>query len=256
MSKPVYEKIGVGYDVHRRPEPRIAARIRAHLGNLGGPHLDLACGTGNYTAPHPGATQVHGVDVSRRMLQRARDKQPGLSWILARGEALPYPDRAFSGGTCILAIHHFDSRRAVFAEVRRVLSGTFVLLTASWEQMRGYWLHEYFPTALRQSIEWMPDTEELLDDLRESGFDTLETEPFEVKPGHRDLFLYGPKHDPELYFDPEVRRGISTFSKLAGEEEVEQGLERLRADLDSGRFEDVKARYEHPAGDYLFVIAK
>ena len=41
---------------------------------------------------------------------------------------------------------------------------------------------------------------------------------------------------PHLYLDPEVRAGISTFA-LADGGEVEAGVARLRADLESGRWE-------------------
>ena len=51
----------------------------------------------------------------------------------------------------------------------------------------------------------------------------------------QDHFLYCGKHRPELYFDPAIRAGISSFADLCEPEEVTEGLARLRADLDAGR---------------------
>ena len=55
-----------------------------------------------------------------------------------------------------------------------------------------------------------------------------------------DLFLYAGKNRPELYFDEGFRNGISSFREYAGAE-VPDGLARLRADLDSGRWQAIRA---------------
>ena len=70
-----------------------------------------------------------------------------------------------------------------------------------------------------------------------------------------DHFLFCGKRRPELYFDPAVRAGISSFANLADPAEVEDGLARLHADLVSGRFREVAAAHPTPDGDYLFVRA-
>jgi hypothetical protein len=80
--------------------------------------------------------------------------------------------------------------------------------------------------------------------------------PWQVKPDLVDLFMYAGKQRPELYFEPAVRRGISTFANLADAAKVETGLARLRADLDSGRFEAVASGYDSESeGDYSFMVA-
>lgn len=77
-----------------------------------------------------------------------------------------------------------------------------------------------------------------------------------VAPDLQDLFLYSGKQRPELYLNPAVRADISTFASLADPEEVREGCERLEADLRSGRFARIAARYSDREGDYLFAIAE
>ena len=71
--------------------------------------------------------------------------------------------------------------------------------------------------------------------LSAAGFRSVAIEPWDVPPDLEDKFLYAGKDRPELYFDKGFRSGISAFRELAGAE-VAQGLDRLRADLDSGRW--------------------
>jgi len=72
----------------------------------------------------------------------------------------------------------------------------------------------------------------------------------------QDLFLYSGKRRPELYLDPNVRKNISSFAKLAPRTELEQGLARLSIDLQTGAFVSIKARFATEAGDYAFIIAR
>ena len=71
-----------------------------------------------------------------------------------------------------------------------------------------------------------------------------------------DQFLYCGKQNPELYFDDKIRNGISSFSSLANQKEVEQGLKTLRKDMDSGKIKQIINLYENDLGDYLYIIGK
>ena len=122
--------------------------------------------------------------------------------------------------------------------------------------MRGYWLNEYFPEAMAASIRQMPDLELVEAGLRSAGFGAIRTEPYEVGGDLQDLFLYSGKHRPALYLDPRVRASISTFAALADPLEVERGLDRLSADIRSGRISEVIAAYRRSRGDYLFVVGE
>jgi ubiquinone/menaquinone biosynthesis C-methylase UbiE len=257
---PDYDRIGIGYDETRRADPRIAADLARHLGTRpDGRYLDLACGTGNYTASLAGrGLRVVGADRSRLMLERARAKSAAIPWCQADVAALPFRAGTFDGALCTLALHHFPDPRAALAEARRVLvpGARLVIFTTFPEQMEGYWLVEYFPRMLARSIAQMPSAEALERTLRQAGLRLVRVEPWLVPPDPVDLFLYGGKHRPELYLHPAVRRGISSFALLADAGEVEAGLARLAADRASGRLAEIRARATSPRGDYAFVVAE
>lgn len=71
-----------------------------------------------------------------------------------------------------------------------------------------------------------------------------------------DWFLHAGKYRPEIYLDPVVRAGISSFARLDFEEEVEQGLAKLREDINSGDIKKVIQQYDNNLGDYLFIKAQ
>lgn len=257
---PLYETIGGGYDETRRADPGILARLRAHLGvRPGRRYLDLACGTGNYTAglaPPSGA--IIGLDQSVRMLARAREKAAAGFWACGDARRLPFADATFDGAVCTLAVHHFADVAAAFAELHRVLGGAarFVLFTAQPEQMRAYWLVRYFPTMMARAIERMPPLSLLNDALAAAGFDVVGTEPWFVPRDPVDLFLYAGKHEPALYLDARVRAGISAFATLSPPDERAHGLARLARDIETGAIDAIIAASDNAQGDYLFVIAR
>lgn len=72
----LYDHIGNHYDITRRADPALLARLRAHLQpRPQGRYLDLACGTGNYTrALADSGVSVCGLDASPTMLAALRAK--------------------------------------------------------------------------------------------------------------------------------------------------------------------------------------
>lgn len=255
----IYNQIGKTYDATRRADPFIAGRLKFYLDlQKEGRYLDVACGTGNYTAYLAEIGGFwHGVDQSATMLEKARQKSARVSWHQANVKVLPFDETSFDGVICTLAIHYFGSLEAEFGEVRRVLKsgGTFAIFTSTPEQTGNYWLAEYFPQAIRKSAEVLPSLEIISNALRKSGFARIETEPYPVSEDLQDLFLYSGKFKPEMYLDANFRANISTFALLAEPSEIESGCEQLQADIRSGKISEVIKKYEQE-GDYLFVIAR
>ena len=241
------------------PDPRIADRLLTLLDAApGATVLDVACGTANYTSvlANRGLTMV-GVDLSRVMLARARTKGVSLPLVRADGAALPFTDGAFAHAVTTLAIHHMADLTAVFAGVRRVVAegGRYVIFSALPEQVRGYWLATYFPTIMGAAVRACPARETVDEALSNAGFRLAHTEPWDVPPDLTDLFLYAGKDRPELYFDAGFRNGISAFREHASAE-LDEGLAKLRADLDSGRWLEVRASADRGRGDYCFFVAE
>ncbi len=254
----LYNTIGIGYDTTRRADRHIASRLLALLDpQAGHRYLDLACGTGNYTSAIAAAgVRIYGIDVSPVMLAAARVKPGVAGWALGAAESLPFCEGVFGGALCTLAIHHFTDLRRAFTDVARVVGhGRLVIFTADPEQMKRYWLVEYFPTLMADAIARMPDLPLVTDALRAAGFETISTEIYEVRPNLEDLFIYAGKQRPRLYLDPRIRAGISNFARFENQTEVEAGCARLADDIASGRIDDIIESYRHDGGDYLFVIA-
>jgi SAM-dependent methyltransferase len=255
----LYDSIGRTYASSRRADPAIAHALARELClKPAGNYLDLGCGTGNYTVALSGlGGEWSAIDVSEVMLRQAREKSTGIAWIHSSADAIPFPEAAFDGAICTLAIHHFSSLKSPFCEVRRTLrSGPFVIFTGLAEQMRHYWLCHYFPEMMARSIDKMPAECEIRTSLNEAGFNSVAVKPFFVTNALEDLFLYSGKHRPELYLDPAIRANISSFADLAHTTEVQDGLARLALDVHSGAFAAVKARYDTEAGDYAFITAQ
>ena len=256
----IYNNIGAGYDCHRRADPGIAETLaQAFRAPGGGPYLDLACGSGNYTiALARKGYALTGLDVSSRMLASARDKSKEADWVLGRVEQQPFADHAFQGAVCTLAIHHFDDLAVAFRECYRVLcSGApLVLFTGEAGQMRHYWLNAYFPLAMARSIAEMPTRKLIENCLHGAGFTDLSFTSYFVEAGLRDHFLYSGKDNPGFYLDEGVRTSISTFAKHGDGAETRQGVARLGADIAAGRFARVRQTYQSDLGDYLFVAAR
>ena len=256
----LYDTIGRTYDTTRKADPDIT-RCLARLLNFrpGARYLDVGCGSGNYTvALHQLGARMFGVELTDTMLAKARVKNSSVTWIQGDAESIPITDRTFDGAIATVTIHHWPRLRPGFDEVFRVMRpGNFVIFTGDHAQLNGYWLREYFPRGIEAAIKQMPSVEYVSEQLKLAGFDEVATEPWEVPHEIQDWFLYAGKYRPEIYLDPGVRAGISFFAHetICSAEETALGCARLKADIESGRINEVMASYRHELGDYLFVIA-
>lgn len=258
LNMNLYDKIGMGYDTTRKADPYIIKRLAHYLDfEKAGKYIDIACGSGNYTIElAKKGFQLYGIDISGLMIAEARRKNLSVMWKIGAAENLPYPSGYFSGAACILAIHHFESMAASFKEAYRVMrSGQFVIFTSTCKQMEHYWLNEYFPNAMKASIDKMPSLSRIKQNLRDAGFVSILTEPYYVDNELQDLFLYSGKYKPELYLSSRIRAGISTFASLADGNEIENGCMRISDDIKSGRISDIIDSYKTEQGDYLFVVS-
>jgi ubiquinone/menaquinone biosynthesis C-methylase UbiE len=259
MIKAIYNTIGKTYDSTRCADPLIVERLIANLNlKYGGKYLDIACGSGNYTcALHKSGLLMEGIDVSEEMLNKARKKNPEISWHNGDAKALPFKNNSFDGATCILAAHHIKDIDAFFKEAYRIIGrGCFIIFTATPEQMKNYWLREYFPKMIESGIKDMEGFSKLHAALSIAGFRNIRQEKFFVTKHLQDLFLYSGKYRPEIYLEPSVRAGISSFQLSVCGNELERGLIKLEQDIQSGKIKEIIRRYESDSGDYSFVIGE
>ena len=255
-----YDKIGVGYNETRKPDKYITNRLIYHLNPKSERiYLDIGCGTGNYTNElQKKGLNLIGIDPSKEMLEKAIKRNGKIDWRIGIAENSGLSDRAVDGILATLTMHHWQDLKLAFKELHRILKrkGTLVIFTSTPKQMKGYWLNYYFPKMMKASIHQMPSLRNVKEALLYSEFSLIETDPYFVRPDLQDLFLYAGKHDPKLYLNPLVRKGISSFSSLANKAEVERGLTALKKDIHDGKIKEVMKSYENNLGDYLFITAK
>lgn len=111
-------------------------RLRAHQVRLAGVTagqrvLEIGCGTGSLALAAAAAVgeggQVHGIDASPSMIERARAKAARegrtIDFRVAVAEALPFADGSLDVVLASLMLHHLplDVRRTAIGEAHRVL---------------------------------------------------------------------------------------------------------------------------------------
>lgn len=257
---PKYDKIGINYNQTRKADPYLLDRLFFHLTpEESGTYLDIGCGTGNYTSQlQEKGFQFIGIDPSEEMLSKARIRNQQVNWQIGTAEQTGLPTESIDGIIGSLTIHHWTDLNKAFQELYRVLKpgGRIVIFSSSPEQMKEYWLNHYFPKMLQDSIHQMPAFEKVKTEMLNTGFQDIQTEKYFIQPDLEDQFLYCGKQNPELYFNENIRRGISSFSSLANIKEVKTGLDQLRIDIDSGKIAQIISSFENNLGDYLYIIGQ
>ena len=226
MTETAYDRMGVGYGDVRRPDPRIAARIAAALGDAQ-TVLNVGAGTGSY---EPADRDVTALEPSRTMIEQ---RPPGAAPVVQGiAEALPFEDDSFDAAMALITAHHWDDIPAGMAELTRVARKRVLLVTFTPLPPNELWMQrDYFPRILDFHQRVMPPIAEFAEMLPGAT-----VEPLPIPRDCADGFWLAIWDRPEMHLDPEVRRASSTWHQMDGDE-VERGLAKLRADLESGRWE-------------------
>lgn len=255
-----YDTIGTEYNLTRKADQFLTKKLLQHLApKKEGLYLDIGCGTGNYTNEfQKRGFRFMGIDPSKKMLEKAELKNSAIAWRIGSAEDTGLEGSSIDGIIGSLTIHHWTDLEKGFLELNRVLkpNAKIVIFTSTPEQMKGYWLNHYFPNMLSDSIAQMPTLNRVKNAMQISGIEFLKTDPYFITPDLQDQFLYCGKQHPELYFNEQVRQGISSFSSLANKKEVEQGLSELRKDIDDKKIGAIIKSYENDMGDYLYIIGE
>lgn len=256
---PAYNSIGNNYNETRNADPYITDRLYNLLSPIeNGNYIDIGCGTGNYlNALTEKGLNFTGVDPSDSMLKVAKKLSPDTEFIASPAEKLPFDNDSFDGAIATFTLHHWNNIELGLREAQRVLkpNANFVILSFSPEQMERYWLRHYFPDMIKESGKQVPDRATQKQMLLDAGFSTVKKEKYFIHDGLTDNFLFSNKYKPERYLDPSVRNGISSFRLFASEQELQNGIKQLEADISSGFIRSVIENYESDMGDYLFYCA-
>jgi SAM-dependent methyltransferase len=226
VSVAPYDRLGRGYSRVRRPDPRIAAQIDAALGEAR-TVLNVGAGTGSY---EPEGREVTAVEPSAEMIaQRGSESAPVVQ---ASAENLPFSNASFDASMAVLTAHHWADLRAGLAEMRRVSRERIVIVTFDPRALAELWIaRDYFPEMLalkRRSGATSGELSELLTGAT--------VEPIPVPRDCTDHFFAALWGRPEKLFDEEIVRPMWVWQSISDEARKE-GRERLRADLESGAWE-------------------
>ncbi len=241
----LYDSIGHGYGGLRRQDPRIAERILSALGTSRSV-VNVGAGAGSY---EPRDRMVVAVEPSKVMIhQRSRYAAPV---VRASSANLPFRDESFDAALAVLTLHHWPDVPRGLEELRRTARGVVVILTFD-TSVGGFWLTDYFPEIIEVDRHTMPT-------LSDIGRHLGEMNVFDVPIPHDciDGFLGAYWRRPHAYLDAGLRSATSVFSKI---QDLDPGLSRLRADLDSGawhrRYGSLLRRSEIDLGYRLVVSGR
>lgn len=245
MTTAVYDRIGKSYAAVRQTEPRMARVIWQALGDAQSV-VNVGAGTGSY---EPTDREVLAVEPSPVMIaQRTPGSAPA---IRASAEHLPLPDKSYDAALAINTLHHWNDVQAGLRELRRVTRRRIVIVTRDARLAQPFWLMQrYFP-ALDHSQRGIE-----IVDLMRSELGELHAIQLPVPRDCRDGLLSAHWACPERYLDETVRSSISNFA-LADPDVVARGVERLRADLESGAWDreygELRTRPDFDFGLRVFV---
>ncbi len=220
-----YEQHGRTYARHRRPDPRIAARIDAALGDAR-TVLNVGAGAGSY---EPSDRWLLAVEPSATM--RAQRPAAAAPAIAARAEALPFDDGAVDAAMACVTIHHWEPPGAGLAELRRVARGPVVVFTFELDALPA-WQLDFLAEGLAVERPRFPAIDAVAAAL--GGRTRVERIP---TPGDCvDGFFEAFWRRPEALLDPRVRSAQSMWAMLeAGTEE--RIVARLADALESGAWD-------------------
>jgi SAM-dependent methyltransferase len=218
----LYDTIGLNYANLRQPDPRIAQRIEAALGDAQ-TVLNVGAGAGSY---EPAGRQITAIEPSAEMIQQRSASNATV--IRGSAEDLPFDDKSFDASMAVLTIHHWSDQERGVMEMRRVTRDKIVFLTYD-PSFRGFWLADYFPALVTLDEGQMPQMANY-----EKWLGSVEVSAVPIPHNCTDGFLAGYWRRPAAYLDERVRAAMSSFWALG---DVSEELTKLEADLNSGAWE-------------------
>ena len=227
VQQPLYDRMGESYAPTRRADPRIARAISAALGSAR-TVVNVGAGTGGY---EPADREVLAVEPSAVMIRQC---PPGAAPVIqASAEDLPLADASVDAALAVITDHHWADRAAGLREMRRVARRRVVVVNSDAGVATEFWLsREYLssfidliPASYRVPGAWLRELEQVLGEV--------EVHALPVPHDCTDGFYQAYWRRPHAYLDPIIRGNISVF-RLLPPADVDQAVERLRRDLETG----------------------
>ncbi|MDZ4755367.1 MAG: class I SAM-dependent methyltransferase [Phycisphaerae bacterium] len=204
---------------------RIASFIAAALGDARSV-VNIGAGTGSYEPLNRTVLAVEPSDVMIR--QRPAGAAPcPRGWA----EALPLETASVDAAMSILSVHHWTDLERGLGEMARVARKRAVLFTWVPDDAPFWLTEEYFPEIAAHDRTILPSGPALTAML-ERIIGPVRMTPVPIPHDCTDGMLCAYWRRPEAYLSADIRSAISSFARI----DAEPGLEKLRADLSSGRW--------------------
>jgi SAM-dependent methyltransferase len=222
-----YGSIGTHYSAFRRPDPRIAARIHALLGDAE-MVLNVGAGAGSY---EPVDRIVTAVEPSATMrMQRPSSLSPAIDAV---AEDLPFADKSFDATMATFTIHQWPDLAAGLKEMRRVTKGPIVLMSCEPGEVEKFWLADYVPGVLSAEARRYPARGTIAEAIGSPVTMHPVPIPFDCIDGFNEAY-YG---RPEMFLNADARLSCSAWNFISAEE-TERAVSRLEADLNDGAWDE------------------
>ncbi len=176
----LYNAIGKGYNHTRQADPRIVEQLLSLLDLPPGKIIaDVGAGTGNYSNVIANqGYQVIAIEPSETMQSQAQP-HPQVSWVTAVAEAIPLAAQSVDAAIVMLALHHFQDLTAGIKEINRIVTtGKIVIFAFEQHKIPDFWLTEYFPDFIRDTLDTFPDTQAIAQKVRQITHKSVEIVPF------------------------------------------------------------------------------
>ncbi|MBN1487328.1 MAG: methyltransferase domain-containing protein [Anaerolineae bacterium] len=229
-----YDELVSEYALHRMVHPEV---LRALIVNgflrPNSRVLDVGCGTGNYIMSISSIVNCScwGVDLSRKMLEYARQRRHPVKLIQGNIESLHFASNSFDMVFSVDVIHHVQNRTHYINEAYRILKpgGKFCTVTDSEDVIRSRQpLSVYFPELVDIELRRYPSIAALRIWMEYAGFGALQEQFVEFTDNLMDIREYRERAYSALHLLPE--------------EAFRQGVARMEADLQKGPIQRV-SRY-------------
>ncbi len=216
-----YDQLTESYKIYRKPDHRIAERILFHIDGAQR-ILNVGAGIGSY---EPEDCNIVAIEPSHEMISQR--KRSHVALLQGVAENLPFQDNVFDISMGILTMHHWSDISSGLKEMVRVTRNKIILFT--WIGYgENFWLENYIPEITGVDYDLFPTLDEL-----DQILGGISVETIEIPHDCCDGFMCAYWRRPEAYLEPNVRKAISTFSRIPN---IQDRLDRLQKEIDSGEW--------------------